>query len=661
MTRYIFGGTSADFVFVVGPGNSVRTSGQSLTFWDSQSGGTRYTDLLVAGDVVSAVSVPRDGLIPVFSGPDGVKTMWADSGKSTRILMVSAQTIVEASTAADRAEAAAELAESVTAPLVAPANEQVASYVATDGATKTALTASIEAEAALPKLHHLDAYNKLIGDPSYVWQAGQGNTSTTTSAAAASAATTVQVSSVTGLSAGVVIVLNAGTAQQQFRKIASVAGTTLTLDVPLTYAVASGAAVWPLWTDDRHLTAGGYIAWARWITYAQSQSDYIIEGTAPKVTFLGNSWIVYAGSLLDDQVHARVPGATVVRAGVAGNTSAQLLARFDTDVPADSDYVIVNEPGVNDDANNVSAVQQAANLEALWRKCRTIGASLIFTGHVPLQPAPTVSAARAAQATSTIGDGSSFPSLTPAGIGALVAAPITRPNANSLGVGVGALGAEPSGATNVGVGFNAGLKLATGASNAILGYAALADCVSGSNNVAIGSLVLRIATGSFNTVIGGGAAQTLTSGAGNLILGYLAGYNVAGSTADATTDKTNQVILGRQAGGNASNIVAAGYYAKASAEGAIALGANTVAAYSGSAAIGRDNTGAGAASAASNEIALGTALHTTRIRGYLQVDRGQTTVGAAGAAAALPATPTKYLSMKDSTGTEYVIPAYAKA
>lgn len=37
----------------------------------------------------------------------------------------------------------------------------------------------------------------------------------------------------------------------------------------------------------------------------------------------------------------------------------------------------------------------------------------------------------------------------------------------------------------------------------------------------------------------------------------------------------------------------------------------------------------------------------------------QTTVGAAGAASALPATPAKYLKVQDSSGTTYVIPAYA--
>jgi hypothetical protein len=39
----------------------------------------------------------------------------------------------------------------------------------------------------------------------------------------------------------------------------------------------------------------------------------------------------------------------------------------------------------------------------------------------------------------------------------------------------------------------------------------------------------------------------------------------------------------------------------------------------------------------------------------------QTTVGAAGAAASLPAKPTKFLKVVDEAGTTLVVPAYAAA
>lgn len=47
------------------------------------------------------------------------------------------------------------------------------------------------------------------------------------------------------------------------------------------------------------------------------------------------------------------------------------------------------------------------------------------------------------------------------------------------------------------------------------------------------------------------------------------------------------------------------------------------------------------------------------IQRYADAALWQTTVGAAGAASALPATPTKYLKVQDDAGVTYVIPAYA--
>lgn len=53
------------------------------------------------------------------------------------------------------------------------------------------------------------------------------------------------------------------------------------------------------------------------------------------------------------------------------------------------------------------------------------------------------------------------------------------------------------------------------------------------------------------------------------------------------------------------------------------------------------------------------AIGGTGIPRWQTTSNEQTTVGAAGAASALPATPTKYLKVMDSAGTTYVIPVYA--
>ena len=56
-----------------------------------------------------------------------------------------------------------------------------------------------------------------------------------------------------------------------------------------------------------------------------------------------------------------------------------------------------------------------------------------------------------------------------------------------------------------------------------------------------------------------------------------------------------------------------------------------------------------------NELATGGLIR------YDSAGTFQTTVGAAGGGSALPATPTKYLKVKDEAGTTFVVPCYAAA
>lgn len=99
MARHTFGRTLTDWGFTVGDGNTaVLAPGASLTFWTQQSGGVQYTDLLTeAGSAVSTITTAdgsgdlAPGTIPLFSGPDGVTSMWVDGGSEDwtgRLLIV---------------------------------------------------------------------------------------------------------------------------------------------------------------------------------------------------------------------------------------------------------------------------------------------------------------------------------------------------------------------------------------------------------------------------------------------------------------------------------------------------------------------------------------------------------------------------------------------
>jgi hypothetical protein len=96
-TRHPFGGGVAEWVMSVGTGNvAVLQSGAVLTFWNSQTGGTQYTDLAGAVDGTGPISAvtssdgtngQRLGQVPLFFGPPDITYMWmaADGGPRVAI------------------------------------------------------------------------------------------------------------------------------------------------------------------------------------------------------------------------------------------------------------------------------------------------------------------------------------------------------------------------------------------------------------------------------------------------------------------------------------------------------------------------------------------------------------------------------------------------
>jgi lysophospholipase L1-like esterase len=116
VARAEFGGGASDFTFSRTTGGLVRLGAATLTMWDSEFGGTQYTDLVINGSPASSVAVASDGQVPSFHGPDGVYEMWADAGGG-RVQM----------------EAAADMVASAAAIAVQARDEAVQAKVAAEG------------------------------------------------------------------------------------------------------------------------------------------------------------------------------------------------------------------------------------------------------------------------------------------------------------------------------------------------------------------------------------------------------------------------------------------------------------------------------------------------------------------------------------------------
>ncbi|MGC4886709.1 hypothetical protein [Micromonospora sp. DT227] len=100
MTRFWFGGSLTDWTFtsqdsIEGiPGLVQAAGGIQVTFWDQETNGTRYEDLVDAANNPITFVVSSDGTdgraagtIAPFLGPDNVPAMWAEAAGGPRLLI----------------------------------------------------------------------------------------------------------------------------------------------------------------------------------------------------------------------------------------------------------------------------------------------------------------------------------------------------------------------------------------------------------------------------------------------------------------------------------------------------------------------------------------------------------------------------------------------
>lgn len=88
MARFEFGRGIADYVVKPTDGLWGVAPGAVVTFWDSVTEGTQYTDLLDASSTpMTEVVADEQGGLPRFWGPDSITGMWASAGGGSRVWM----------------------------------------------------------------------------------------------------------------------------------------------------------------------------------------------------------------------------------------------------------------------------------------------------------------------------------------------------------------------------------------------------------------------------------------------------------------------------------------------------------------------------------------------------------------------------------------------
>eukprot|EP00696_Hemimastix_kukwesjijk_P012321 gnl/Hemi2/2543_TR904_c0_g1_i1.p1 gnl/Hemi2/2543_TR904_c0_g1~~gnl/Hemi2/2543_TR904_c0_g1_i1.p1 ORF type:complete len:327 (+),score=33.79 gnl/Hemi2/2543_TR904_c0_g1_i1:48-1028(+) len=202
-------------------------------------------------------------------------------------------------------------------------------------------------------------------------------------------------------------------------------------------------------------------------------------------------------------------------------------------------------------------------------------------------------------------------------------------DSQNVAVGRNALGSQTGGLVgNVAVGASALSALASaGANNTAVGSSAMVNAGATSNNVAVGTSALAVAgpASDGSTAVGSLTLTNVTTGGGNTGVGFQVGSSInhgvnntlVGSGADTGGDSNDNTVIGL-------NASAGGF------SGCLVLGA-------------------GAAATANAQLAVGSAV--------VPLVTGST-VGTAGPAAPIPASPSLYL-YANVNGTNYAIPCFA--
>ena len=121
--------------------------------------------------------------------------------------------------------------------------------------------------------------------------------------------------------------------------------------------------------------------------------DSITENNYAATSWTGTSFSRTAayrgdGYLARAMIIARQP-CSWISSGVSGNTTTQMLARFDTDVTSLRPRVVIEAGGTNDVRTGVAASTIYANKIAMWNKAWAFGAKVIATTIPPASDSTT--------------------------------------------------------------------------------------------------------------------------------------------------------------------------------------------------------------------------------------------------------------------------------
>jgi len=224
---------------------------------------------------------------------------------------------------------------------------------------------------------HVKMHYDLLKNQPFVWGEHEGAPMPITlSSYVAKGGRILNVSSTANLKLNQLITYHSSDGNYYVGKISALPNTQkIILASALEGPVSSGINAWDFYQDSTpHPNIYGFRAVA----------DYTIKSlgfgsqTGGKHVLLGDSWFdERTGESVVSRLRQKLSGAVLINRGTGGETSQDMLTRFDTDVaPQNPEYVWILA-GTNDYWKGLTKAQYKANLNTLISKSKAIGAKVI--------------------------------------------------------------------------------------------------------------------------------------------------------------------------------------------------------------------------------------------------------------------------------------------
>lgn len=211
-------------------------------------------------------------------------------------------------------------------------------------------------------------HDDLLFRQSSIWNEEAGTLSMDLASNATSGATQLEMDTSYPLVDDQLITYLSSDGEYYTAHVKSVSGTTVSLHDPLQAPIKAGQNVWNFYENGSHPNEVGYRAIADFVVREIGLSNL----NTGRHVMLGDSWFDSPG--VSERLSDRLVDATIINKGIGGNTSTNLLDRFDSDVTSQNPDFVWVIAGVNDYNQDVPVATYLASMQGIIAKISSIGA-----------------------------------------------------------------------------------------------------------------------------------------------------------------------------------------------------------------------------------------------------------------------------------------------